>query len=324
MVELRRHSSEVGSVFDLLGDNENDLTAALGFALTRCAQLCAAVAARISPKGVDPPGRNTAVGLEVRDAAGRTDLELRIGQSLFIFEAKRGWLLPGTPQLSRYADRIHRDGGRGALVTLSQASRDLAERQLPSEVKGIRVVHLSWRDILEDIATVQPRCRGRERVWLDELRMYLKGVIRLRSVADSWTYCVVLSDKRPAGGDTSFKDFVRHQSCYFHPFGVGGWPTDPPNFMAFRWGNAVQRIHRVVGSEVVPHLAGRFPYMIDDPDANRFHIIHELGPQLLQGDPIPSGTSYRAIRLWVLLDQLLASPTLAEAVAGTKRLRQGA
>ncbi len=32
---LTRHGSDVGSVFDLLGDNENDLTSALGFVLAR-------------------------------------------------------------------------------------------------------------------------------------------------------------------------------------------------------------------------------------------------------------------------------------------------
>lgn len=69
----------------------------------------------------------------------------------------------------------------------------------------------------------------------------------MRSVADSWTYCVVLNDDRPAGG-ASFKEFVNDQHRYFHPYGMGGWPTEPPNFMAFRWDGFVQRIHRVACS----------------------------------------------------------------------------
>ncbi|WP_100515515.1 hypothetical protein [Mycobacteroides abscessus] len=322
MVELRRHGSEVGSVFDLLGYKENDLTAALGFALARCPQLCTAVAARIAD--ADNLTGDTAIALEVRDDDGRTDLELRIGESLFIFEAKRGWLLPGTNQLARYARRIQRNGGRGGLVTLSQASHALAVGQLPSEVDGISVFHLPWGEVLEDIAAVKHRSRGRERVWLDELRTYLKGVIRVRSVADCWVYSVALNDVKPAGGETSFKDFVREQRCYFHPYGEGGWPTVAPNFMAFRGNGAVRRIHRVVGSEVVTHLAERWPYMADNPDADRPHTIYELGEQIPPLEPIRNGANYRAIRLWVLLDQLQVAETLADAVARSKRLREQA
>lgn len=302
-------------MFDLLGHKENDLTAALGFALARCPQLCAVVAARIAPReggSIHEP----AVALEVRDNDGRTDLELRIGKSLYIFEAKRGWLLPEVDQLARYARRIQGNSGRGGLVTLSQASQALAAHRLPSEVHGVSVMHLSWREVLDDIGKVEPKCRGRERVWLDELRAYLRGVIRMVDVADSWAYCVVLSDERPAGGDISFKEFVREQHCYFHPYGEGGWPLEPPNFMAFRWDGWVQQIHRVMQADVIPDLAERYPYMIDNPDARRPHAIYSLGPQL-RFEPLRCGRNYRARRIRVLLDQLLSAPTLYEAQAGT-------
>jgi hypothetical protein len=138
-------------------------------------------------------------------------------------------------------------------------------------------------------------------------------------VADSWTYCVVLNDERPAGG-ASFKEFVNDQHRYFHPYGMGGWPTEPPNFMAFRWDGFVQRIHRVVDAKVVPHLAERWPYMKTNPDADRPHAVYELGPRLPPHEPIPSGATYRAARLWVLLDQLQTAPTLAEAIARTREL----
>ncbi|CPZ07302.1 hypothetical protein [Mycobacteroides abscessus] len=140
MVELRRHGSEVASVFDLLGTDENDLTSALGFTMARCPQLCEAIAARIGVGGGD-----AVIAMEVRHAEGRTDLELRVGQDLFVFEAKAGWLLPGVEQLARYTSSIR---GNGALITLSQASRALAAHRLPPEVNGVPVFHLpgekSW------------------------------------------------------------------------------------------------------------------------------------------------------------------------------------
>lgn len=168
---------------------------------------------------------------------------------------------------------------------------------------------------------VPSACRGRERLWLDELRTYLEKVIRVRDIADSWTYCVVLNDERPGGGAT-FKEIVTDQLTYFHPYGTGGWPVEPPNFMAFRWNSAVQRIHRVIKADVVPHLQERYPYMTTNknPLAARPHAVYTLGPQLPPYDPIPNGAPYRANRLWVLLDQLQTAPSLAQAIALTKQM----
>ncbi len=78
-------------------------------------------------------------------------------------------------------------------------------------------------DILSDIATARPICRGRERIWLDELHTYLTEVIRMRSVTDSLVYSVVLDEERPGGDRTpTFREFVTVEECYFHPYGVRG------------------------------------------------------------------------------------------------------
>lgn len=146
MVALTRHGSDVRSVFDLLGTNENDLTAALGFTLARCPQLCSAIGRRIAQSTPRVPAGDPSLALEVRDDKGRTDLELRVGDTLYVFEAKRGWLLPTHEQLTQYAGRISRGSRAGALVTLSQASQALAAQNLPNEVGGVPVVHLSWRN----------------------------------------------------------------------------------------------------------------------------------------------------------------------------------
>ena len=196
MTPLTRYGIEVGSAFSLLGQNENDLTAALGFTMARCRAFSDAVLHRVWRK--HPDGEEARFALEVRADVGRTDLEVRLPASsaLLVFEAKRGWLLPTKKQLAQYVPRIHHYG-TGALVSLSQASPALAAAQLPTEIKGVPVVHLPWREVLTDIAPVRPKCRGRERVWLDELHTYLLEVVRMRTVADSMVYCVVLNEERP-------------------------------------------------------------------------------------------------------------------------------
>jgi len=83
---------------------------------------------------------------------------------------------------------------------------------------------------------------------------------------------------------------------YFHPYGAGGWPTEPPNFMAFRWQGAVHRIHRVVVADVLPSLLDRWPDLPATHDTVRPHAVYDLGPRLPPAQPIRSGASHRASR----------------------------
>ena len=294
---LTRHGREVVSVFDLLGRQENDLTAALGFTLARSPELTRLFAVRLLPAG--DIGR-AAVRMETRDDTGRTDLEFDTGSHLLVVEAKRGWVLPGEIQLGGYAPRI-RQRGAGLLVTLSDASADWARDVLPATVGGVELRHLSWAMVRHDLTQARQRSRGQERVWLDELDRYLGRAVKGRDPAAAQDQ----HQQQPVGGG--------------HPFGTGGWPHEPPNFLALRWDGQVQRVHRVLQAEVIRKLQDRWSDVPETPETVRPHAVYRLGPQL-PGTPVASGRQYRATRLWVLLDQLLSSPTLAEAITRTNAL----
>lgn len=159
--------------------------------------------------------------LEERDDEGRTDLEIEAGVHLVIIEAKRGWLLPGDFQLGKYAPRVAQHGS-GVLVSLSSASADWAQQHLPAAVAGAPVLHLPWDQVRQDLAAARTAARGQERTWLDELSHYLRKAIRVLDPADSWAYCVSVSNARPGnGGSRTFRDFVTREGCYFHPHGWG-------------------------------------------------------------------------------------------------------
>ena len=324
-LNLKRHGTDMSSVFDLLGHNENDLTGSLAFALSRSESLYEALIQRVWPDAeAGVSGADVALALEVADHDGRTDLEIRVKDALLIVEAKRDWELPGTEQLRRYAKRVNDSSGIGALITLSQASPQLASSQLPARIDGVAVRHLPWRHVMDDITAIRRSCRGQERLWLEEFRTYLQGVIRLRRVEDSWTYCIVLNNEMPDdGGKYTFLEYVTKANCYFHPVGISGWPQEPPNFLAFRWSGAVQRIHRVKHAEVLPTLLHRWPKLRKSPGTMRPHMVYDLGPQLPPFEPIPNGAPYRANRLWVLLDQLQTAGTLKAAHDASRALRDG-
>lgn len=204
LVPLTRYGRDVSSVFDLLGRNENDLTAAFGFTLAPSPGLLYRIVRRLVPEAdVD----DAELRLETSGAGedGRTDLEISTGRQLIVIEAKRGWLVPGEIQFSKYADRVARHGG-GLLVSLSAASPDWARLALPAAVAGVPVRHLPWGEIRQDVADARTAARGQERAWLDEFTEYLRKAIRMRDPADSWTYCVVISNKRPGGGARSTRE----------------------------------------------------------------------------------------------------------------------
>lgn len=315
--EVTRHGRVCTSLFDLLGEQENDLTAALGFSLARSSTFLARLTQRLVPNA---EAELAAVRMETLDDVGRTDLEIETPDRLIVVEAKRGWNLPDVRQLRLYAGRVI-EHGAGLLVTLSDCSLAWAELQLPSAVEGITLRHLSWSVVREDLDLARKSVRGEERFWLEELREYLRKAVRMTRPEDGWAYCVVLSPNRPGGGGSrTYKDFVVEDGVYFHPFGWGsGWPKVPPNFMAFRWAGKVQRVHRVLSHRVVGNLQSLWPDVPAADDTVRPHVVYQLGPQL-RIPPLPSGKDYRAIRLWVLIDQLLVCDTLASAHKASEEL----
>lgn len=327
VASVSRYGREIDSVFDLLGTHEPALTAALGWTIGRSPALMRGLLARLGiDESVDTA--NTLVELETADEAGRTDIEIFSPSAHVIIEAKQGWIVPGEVQLGAYAPRLDSATAAGLktrLVTLSDSTATWAHQVLPSEVAGVAVTHWSWDDVRGLIADARGPMRGAERFWLDQLEDYMGTATSKRPVTDSLTYCVVISND--TFGDATFRDYVTHQRIYFHPVVGGGWPTIPPNFLAFRWDGAVRQVNRVHDYEIVAHLSERFPAVKDDYSAESrppgdAHIVYRLGPDIpLPDGGIPSGKqNLRAQRFWVLLDQLLTQPTVIDAREATKAL----
>lgn len=79
-------------------------------------------------------------------------------------------------------------------------------------------------------------------------------------------------------------------------------------------------MRRVVSNEVVPRLQEHWPDIPETAETTRPFAVYRLGPPLPMNGPIPSGTNYRAARVWVLVDQLLTAPNLKAAIASSKAL----
>lgn len=315
-IPLLKSGRPVVTVFDLLGRDENDITAALGWGLSRSSSLLDRLGDRFV--GGDR-GAPAAVRLQHSGGDhGYTDVELLWEHAHLVVEAKRGWHLPGLQQLHRYRPRFASERG-AALLTLSECSTAYARHHLPSDVEGVPVHHLSWGALAGEVEAAATRVRGNEKRVLREFHTYLRGVVTVQNLFSNWVYCVSIGGRLGVGGPW-FRDFVE-AGRYFHPYGVRGWPTTPPNYIAFRWRGHVQRIHHIDSYEVVDTLPERVPEVPELSETMRQHLVYELGPCIGPVAPLPNGAQYRAGRMWVALDLLLTSASLHDALADTRRRR---
>lgn len=315
MTVLDRHGGDIPSVFNLLGRTEVDLTAALGWTLTRSPGLLREL---LTVLGSTDEPREVQVSLEVADDLGRTDIELVGTSTKAVLEAKRGWLVPGEAQLTQYAGRFT-GFSHPLLVSLSDSSEKWASTQLPPDIGGVPVVHVSWDFIRDRARHVKRSVQGAEHLWLTELERYMGATTSTRDSADQKVFCVVIS--QATFGDLTFRQYVEQERVYFHPYGGrNGWPKRPPNFLCFRWEGRVRQVNRVESFEVVEHVSQRWPAISVDQAGSGASIIYNLGPNI----PIPQGITtkgvYSSARVWCFLDQLLTHPNLADAIRATGRL----
>src|SRR4051812_42739678 len=99
---------------------------------------------------------------------------------------------------------------------------------------------------------------------------------------DAWVAAAVVAafpDALLWGPPFTFQQFVEDEGVYFHPL-ASGWPTTPANFLAFRWGGNVQRVHRVASHKVIPTLQDLWPSIPVNEVTARPHVVHELAPPL--------------------------------------------
>src|SRR4051794_3676429 len=137
MADLLLHSRPVRTVFDLLGDKEDDITYSFGWALANSDRLVELLLTRVFDIKPDETGDTTALLLqETVSGAGRTDVEVETDRLHLIAEAKRGWTLPTDAQLLQYTGRFGATR-KAKLLVASECSGEYAEPRLPKEVAGV-------------------------------------------------------------------------------------------------------------------------------------------------------------------------------------------
>ena len=320
MRPIQLRGKTLDSVFELLGSDENSLTLALGWCLSRVPGLLEQVATEL---GVKPPGAAATVRLQ--DAGGRngiTDVEVQDpGKSAWIVEAKVGFDPPGLVQLTKYARKLleQPDGPPSKLlVVLAQSDRkDLwLKLKVPASVEGVPVRVISWGQVRGCIERAYPETDNTGKGLLRQLGEFLDKVLPMQEITSNSVYVVSVSRDTFSGGPTTFLDVVLKHGMYFHPIG-NNWPVSPPNYMAFRWDGCLQSIHHVDRYEILTNFRTRF----EDADDVEFEplFLYHLGPAIRPAQKVPTGNLFRAARISAHLDLLLTAPSISEAGVLTRQ-----
>jgi len=322
MADLYIHGDQnpVESVFQLIGTQENAITFSLGWILSRCPSFLKKLYEVVLPDGHFnlEDARVILQGFDSADQ-GFTDVEVHTSNSYFIVEAKRGWVLPEQQQMERYQHRLEESTkAHRAFVVLSEVLPGHALSKLPDCLGHIPVKYYDWRTVstLAQTGTRKPK----ERELLRQFRVYLKGVLPMQDQDSNRVYVVSLNRKCHADSKITYIDIVKKKGCYFHPVGHG-YPKVPLNYLGFRYDGKLQHIHHVESWDEVEDLHDgirEIPSKKIQP-----HYLYRLGPAIVPSKDVKNGSSVqRAARRWAMLDLLLTSNTISEAVELTKQREQ--
>ncbi len=321
MAKLTKTQRECPTVFSLNGYDENSATNALGWTLNHSPKLLELLLIACDCPVAPDTFERTEVLLQAhRSKGGFSDAELICqGHFHLIFEAKKNWTLPGEKQLSLYASRF--DVTQTPLckvISLSAASVEYAGLNQRKDINGFPLSHLSWGNLASMCQTAKSASSSSiEKLWLGQLQKHLKGYDLMTPPNDNQAYCVVLSTDELKPGYT-WVDVVEKDASYFHPVGSNGWPTSPPNYVAFRKQGKLMSVHHIESYDVVRNLSSRNPNW---PTTDIDHFVYALGPAMRPPKTMKNGKLYASGRVWCALDTLLsgAHSTIYEARNETKR-----
>ncbi len=321
MPELLLHNRRVESVFSLLGQRENDITFSMGWALSRSPLLLQSFLQKAlrTTHCCDPSGLVVALQ-EFQKGSGITDIEIRDAGLHVIIEAKRGWILPSQEQLRRYVPRFRQTKAENPLiVTASECSQDYAREYLPAAVERIPIRHISWAE-MSALSQFSGGSHAEKRL-MQEFRNYIATIVNMQPQESNWVYVLVLNNFEWAPGLT-FIQVVEKRKRYFHPYGVRGWPKEPPNYLGFRYNGRLQSIHHVESAEVIRNFHPHFPECPDKEEKEPL-FLYRLGPAIRPAHEVKNGKVQRNARRWAMLDLLLTSKTISDACEASKvRLKE--
>jgi len=318
-VQLLRNDTPINSLFNLLGDKENDITFSLAWFFSKNEKFLSwflkeVIGDSIKYQKVD-------INLQKYDEkyGGYTDIEIVVDNDWFIIvEAKKGWNLPTKRQIRKYMKRKkHYPSFRTLFVVLSDCDQEYAIKEVKKYQLKAKVISVSWEKLFLKLNRIRELSNNYQKQLINELEKYLKGVISMDNVESNKVFCVALSrDKAVGSHRISFLEVVTKKKKYFYPVGKG-WPSPPPTYIAFRIDAKLLSIHYVKKYDIVTNFHKYIPE-IPSEEFDPFYLLWldtPFGPK----KEVKNGNIYANQHLWFMIDTIFTSKTIKEARDKTKR-----
>lgn len=318
MSEIFIYNKKITSVFQLLGEKENDISFSVGWALANSHKfLDIFLKETINWQEKYLPDDVKVILQKHEEGGGFTDFEIEYpGYFHLIIEAKRGWNFPTAEQLEKYVKRDsfkHSTVKIKKILVLSESSNEYANAHFNiKQVDNIKVKNISWKDIYNYSKRAMVNSSHAERRLLIELNKYLENIMTMQNKDSNLVYVVALNNEFPVPGATiTNMDIVNKKHKYWHRIG-GGRPKEPPNYIAFRYYGKLQSIHHVEGYEVFtdPH---KIIKEVPSTDWIKPHFAYSLGKAFKPANVVEAGRIFPIGQNWVMLDTLFTCKTIAEA-----------
>lgn len=311
MADIYLHGRQIESIFELLGEDEDDITYSIGWAFANSPAFLNAFIKKAWPKA-----SNTDEAIirlqEAKRQSGRTDIEIQGNNFHIIIEAKRGWSLPDERQLSLYAKRLKKDNDQqNLIVAMSECSQEYASLHLPEQIQNVPVKHFSWKDIALTTKRVRDASHAEKRL-LEQLRTYLRRIVNMQNQESNMVYVVSLGKDIIEKSSITWIEVVTKKKRYFHP-AQKNWPPSAPNYIGFRYDGKLQSIHHVASWEIVEDLHSSIPEIGVKAGEWGPLYLYKLGKPIIPNTEVRTGNLFRSGRVWAMLDLLLTSNTISEA-----------
>lgn len=326
MAELVFHDDTIiTSVFQLLGNHENDISKSLSWVLKECPTVLKLL---IQDKcGVSIDTNSVVISYQSFEEQEKkrtfTDIEITdYGNFAVIIEAKRGWVLPGADQLNTYSKKksfLNNPAKLKRILTLSECSDEYAKKNLPFSItaNGIPVEHISWSNLQNILKRAKTESNNRQKNLISEFSSYLWGLMSMRN--SNSVFVVSLSWEQVAEGH-SYVDVVKN-GHYYCPVKWFKNPADLPTYIAFRYDSKLQSIHHIDSYIVTRNMHDRIIFMADE-EWDQDHYIFDLGPAIIPSHTVKCGPSVRwANQVNADIDTLLTCDTITEAMELSKKRR---
>ena len=319
MIDLYVYGRKTSNIFDMLGTKENDISYAIGLGFSKAPQFLKLYLEEIGIKPVKFD--NIKIKLQKFEKnKGFTDFEIEEeGEFIVIIEAKKGWNYPGQQQLDKYSSRpsfISFPAKTKKLIVFTESKKEFTQAHFHiNQSNSFEVEVTSYRQLWELAHKAKLKSNNYEKRFLNELINYLEKLMTMKNIHSNLVYVVSVSSKQVSGWQISWIDIVKSKK-YFHPVGGNGWPTEPPNYIAFRYHGKLQSIHHIDKYEV---FTNPNEHISEIPSQKwGHHFIYELSDPIIPTKNVRTGNIYRNGRVWAMFDLLLTSDTISEARDKTK------